>query len=250
MKKAVVAFLFLCVLRCAYAHSVDDTCVSFSTRGPDRYSDGSVVLDGECYALVYSGDGVFEGFTADGKCIDEEDRVILIAPVARDGRCPPVLFQFSPRDMDLPAGGRYSVFLLDTRLSENGAARAAGSTGGALEFVNGYAAVTATVKPASASERISLKESATGGNGQVARNVAQPPPSARQPKIKSMRVDGDLVTITVENLGGYMRVQSGKDVKSFTSTGPATRTSGAAGETTLSAQKPGSSGFFRVLHND
>ena len=39
--------------------------VSFQTTGPDKYADGETVLDGECYALVWTADGVFEGLNVD-----------------------------------------------------------------------------------------------------------------------------------------------------------------------------------------
>lgn len=92
-----------------FAAGLDDSCVSFSTQGPDRYADGSVVLDGECYALVWSADGEFNGFSADGSCVDGEDRVVLLAPVARGGRCPPVLFQISAEIYKELSGGVLAV---------------------------------------------------------------------------------------------------------------------------------------------
>lgn len=91
--RLIVLSLFVCVVAVAFANSVSDARLSFSTKGPDRYADGSVVLDGECYALVWSKDGNFDGFAANGECIDDCDRIVLIAPIAKDGRCPSVLFQ-------------------------------------------------------------------------------------------------------------------------------------------------------------
>ena len=69
----------------ALANGADDAVVTFSTRGPDRYADGTTVMDGECYALVWSADGVFEGLSANGEPVDSNDKVILIAPYAKDG---------------------------------------------------------------------------------------------------------------------------------------------------------------------
>ena len=78
--KTIFVFFSLCAA--AFANSVDDARISFSTVGPDRYADGSTVLDGECYALVWSNDGNFDGFAADGECIDPADRIVLAAPIA------------------------------------------------------------------------------------------------------------------------------------------------------------------------
>ena len=73
--------------------AVNDTLISFSTPGPDTYLDDTTVRDGECYALVWSQDGVFEGVKADGTAVDANDRVVLVAPVAKDGRCPDLVYQ-------------------------------------------------------------------------------------------------------------------------------------------------------------
>ena len=34
-----------------------DTLITFSTKGPDTYLDGKTVMDGECYALVWTKNG-------------------------------------------------------------------------------------------------------------------------------------------------------------------------------------------------
>ena len=51
--------LALCVaLLCtAVFASMEDKVLHFSTPGPDRYADGTLVVDGECYALVWSPNG-------------------------------------------------------------------------------------------------------------------------------------------------------------------------------------------------
>ena len=63
--------------------SIDDKVLKFSSSGPDRYADGSIVVDGECYALVWSPKGrSFAGFNADGTPISPVDRVVLAASLA------------------------------------------------------------------------------------------------------------------------------------------------------------------------
>ena len=68
--KKLLLMAFAALAGLAFGQGDDDVSVVFSTEGPDRYMDGSVVLDGECYALVWSTDGVFEGFSADGAALD------------------------------------------------------------------------------------------------------------------------------------------------------------------------------------
>ena len=86
MKQLMLAGLVL-ITGLAFADGADDTLITFSTNGaePDCYADGQPVMDGECYALVWSKDGVFEGLKADGSAIDPEDRILLVAPMARNG---------------------------------------------------------------------------------------------------------------------------------------------------------------------
>ena len=88
----------------------------FATKGPDRYADGTVVLNGERYALVATPKGrTFGGFNLNCTAAVAGDKVLTIAPFALDGRLTPTLFQADAvdvKDMDT------SVWLLDTRTSK------------------------------------------------------------------------------------------------------------------------------------
>lgn len=232
------------------AAGLDDVCVSFSTQGPDRYSDGSVVLDGECYALVWSEDGKFEGFTAGGSCIDGNDLAVLTAPVASNGRCPEVLFQIPAETAQRLSGGKYAVYLLDTRADSSGTVKPSGVRGGAPAMVNGYGEITGGVKIGEAQGySFAVDSGADGKTGKVASVVASADDGCVQPKVKSMRVDGDNVYLTVQNLEGYMRVQNGSDVKAGDSTGAAVKTGESGSEVILVAPKRGKSGFYKVIRN-
>lgn len=231
-----------------FAAALDDSCVSFSTQGPDRYADGSVVLDGECYALVWSADGEFNGFSADGSCVDGEDRVVLLAPVARDGRCPPVLFQISAETYKELSGGVLAVYLLDTRVSSAGGVAPRGTVGGKLELLNGYGAVSASV--AAKGDRMDgVASEADSVAGQTASSLAGARQDCAQPRIKAMRIEGDNVYLTVENLKGYMRVHAGSDVGASQSAGAAVESSGSAQDVVLVAPKKGGSGFYKVVRS-
>lgn len=249
MKKTIPLILCLLASVAAAAAGMDDTCISFSTTGPDRYSDGSQVLDGECYALVWSSDGAFSGFTADGGCANSNDCVVLVAPVAKDGRCPHVLFQLDAATAGSLSGGRYAVFLLDTRVTSDGSVRPRGLDSGKLVLVNGYGAVSADVAIDDKAKQGDAKESESETAGQVAATLSATPPSAKQPKIKAIRVENGEILLTVENLKGYMRVHSGERADSLSATGAATETSGQTDEVTLSAPAQGSSGFYRIIRN-
>ena len=107
----------ICLLMTAVAFSgMDDKVLRFSTSGPDRYADGSRVLDGECYALVWSPKGTaFAGFNADGTAVSANDRVVLAAPLAQNGKCRDSIFQVPAAEYAALAGGEWAVCLVDTR---------------------------------------------------------------------------------------------------------------------------------------
>ena len=249
-KKSIALLLSLGITAVTFANSLGDARLSFSTKGPDRYADGSIVLDGECYALVWSQDGNFDGFSANGECIDPEDRIVLLAPVAKDGRCPPVLFQIPAAEAESLKNGQYAVYLLDTRVSSGGETKAGGISGGRPALMNGYGEASAAIAVAGADAFKSASESSSKAEGQIASVLAAVPADCAQPRIKSMRIEGDNVFLTVENLKGFMRVSSGSDVSASDAATAAVETSGESGEVTLVTRKPnGSSGFFKVIRN-
>ena len=127
--------------------AIDDALLTFSTVGPDKYSDGTTVLDGECYALVWTADGAtFGGIAADGTAVAETDEIVLVAPVATGGHCPNVLFQIPAAQVD--KGGTFGVYLLDTRVkAEDGTVAPAGlKANGKPNLVNGYGLATEATK--------------------------------------------------------------------------------------------------------
>lgn len=129
--------------------AVNDTLISFSTPGTDTYIDGTAVQDGECYALVWSADGVFEGIKADGTAVDANDRVVLVAPVAKDGRCPDLVYQVDAAKAREMEGGRYGVYLLDTRRVVAGETKVGlNPETGKLDYVKSYATATDAVAAA------------------------------------------------------------------------------------------------------
>ena len=249
MKKKPIAFLLsIGIAAVAFANSVGDARLSFSTKGPDCYADGSIVMDGECYALAWSKDGNFDGFDANGECIDSEDKIVLLAPVAKNGRCPPVLFQIPEVEAEELKNGQYAVYLLDTRVSSGGETKALGVSAGRLALINGYGEASAAVAVKGSNAAASAQESAPDGAGVVASSLASAPADCTQPRIKAIRIEGDNVFLTVENIAGFMRVRSGSDVSVSGATDAAVETSGGE-DVTLVTRKPGNSGFFKVIRN-
>ncbi len=137
MKKLMMAFGVAGMALATFA-AANDTLISFSTPGADTYLDGTTVKDGECYALVWSADGDFNGIKADGNPVDANDKVVLVAPVAKDGRCPSLVYQVDAEVAKELADGQYAVYLLDTRRVVNGET-VVGLVDGKLVSVNSFA---------------------------------------------------------------------------------------------------------------
>ena len=121
--------------------AANDTLIVFSTPGPDTYRDGTTVLDNECYALVWTAAGsTFGGLTGDGKCVCTADRLVAVAPIAENGRCPETVFEIDAELAKSFQGGTFALYLLDTRVrSAAGAVALAPFENGFPKVVNAYA---------------------------------------------------------------------------------------------------------------
>jgi len=246
-KSALAAAVMLLGVVCF--GGADDALITFSTNGsePDRYADGQVVLDGECYALVWSKDGFFDGINADGTLVDSNDKLLLVAAVARDGHCPEVVFQISAKRAETLASGKYGVVLLDTRINRDGKVVPRGTVGGKLSMVNGFGVVTEQMKVASSSHT-AINE-LLNTDGLVADRNASAAPGVEQPRIKHIWIEGNNVFLRVENLGGFMRVQGGGTPDAVVTMGAATQSEAGTGDVILVAPKVGTSGFYKVQRN-
>ena len=113
MKKTAIIFTVAALCGAAFA-AQNDALVSFSTKGPDAYADGTTVLDGECYALVWLQNGA-SGLTvaADGTATGGE--IVLAAPIAKGGRYPSVVFEVDARDMATCTRTVLGAFTCSTR---------------------------------------------------------------------------------------------------------------------------------------
>lgn len=127
--------------------------VSFSSQGTDYYADGKTsVLDGECYALVWSEDGVFEGIAGDGSPKDSNDKVVYVGAFAKDGKCKYVEFHIAN---DYAKTGKFDVWVLDTRVFKDGEVVSWGKKGKMI--------VTAAAKANEASVEVASGAAAPSG---------------------------------------------------------------------------------------
>ena len=208
MKKLMTVF-GAAGLAMASLAAVNDALISFSTPGPDTYKDGTVVQDGECYVLVWSADGVFEGVKADGTPVDAKDQVVLVAPVAKGGKCPALVYEVDAAKAKELEGGQYGVYLLDTRRPVAGETKVGLDDDGKLSFVNSFA-TAADDTVAAGTGAIASAASTKGVDGAaVAAYTELPAPNV------AIEVQNATIKLTVTGMlpvGTYW-VSKGTDVK-------------------------------------
>jgi len=244
MKKILVILAAVAATGASMAGQ-DNILATFSTKGPDRYADGTVVKDGESYALVWTKAGAsFAGITVDGKAAGDQDvnRVLCIAPLAKDGRCQDVVVEVNKlAAVRWADGGTFSLHLLDTR-------RADGTPGGVEAGVNGFGA-------AQEFSLTTTKSAADGIQAGVATNAALAatatilPDNLPQPKIKSIEVKDGIVRLTIERTSSLMRygVSSGATPGALAADADFGQKDGdSQGDIVIEAPAKGSSGFFSV----
>ena len=179
----------------------NDALVTFSTRGPDSYADGTAVLDGECYALVWAQPEAEVTFEADGTV--NGGKMLLAAPIAKGGRCPKVLFEVNADlyGKELSTGS-WGVYLLDTRRwSKDGKVALSGIVGGRIKAVN----ATGTVVGASVSTGLASMSSSSVFAAAVADAETAIPKGAPKPRITGIRIDGANVYVTVKGTVPYLQ---------------------------------------------
>lgn len=214
--------------------------VAFKSAGPDKYRDGTTVLDGETYALVFTKAGAeFGGIDAQGNLLDDDSVVIDTAACARNGGCPWVCFMIAENVQAALGDGEYAVYLLDTRVRAQDGTEAIAA--GEDKIVNGYEKVDATINVHVGS---AVAQTAATGEGVVASAV---PSGAPQAKIEKFdRIDGK-VYIKVTDLVPYIQYTiAGGEQPSGDYEDLAKGVNGVEGGMTLVAPDDGKKRFFKV----
>ena len=199
-----VAAVIVCAA-CAFG-SMQDKLARFSTPGPDRYADGSIVQDGECYALVWSPAGTaFAGFNADGTPVSSRDRVVLAGALAQDGKCRDAVFQIPAAEYEALEGGEWAVCLVDTR---NLAGVPTGTRNGKPVRVNRWGIVSGGVNITDASST-KPRLAATGGTRSVASvaratNLSAVPQNLLPPQITAIELADGEVWLAVDGTVPYL----------------------------------------------
>lgn len=190
--------------------SMQDRLARFSTPGPDCYTDGTIVVDGECYALVWSPTGTtFSGFNADGTPVSSNDRVVLAGPLALGGRCRDAVFQIPAKEYESLKNGVWAVCLVDTR---NLAGVPAGVKDGKPVRVNRWGVVSGGVEITEAgSAGRKLAAASTTSNGSAsgasvvrANRLSAVPKNLLPPKVTAIEVTDSEVWLAVSDTVPYL----------------------------------------------
>jgi len=187
--------------------------ITFETKGPDYYKDGTVVADGECYALVFVRSGqTFQGFLADGSVADPDNsRALIVKPIAVDGHCETYSYQPHPTFIAGLGSGGYVVCLLDTRGPDGKPMGAFAADANGLKVpvaVNGYSVIDGAPVNAEviADTKTTLKSVAFTTSAQVDAVAALPVAEEElKPVIKSAEVKDGKFVVTVEKAVPYLK---------------------------------------------
>ncbi len=230
--KKILAAVFALASAAVFA-GANDLLIVFSTPGPDKYADGTTVLDGESYALVWT---PTEG----------AQETVLSVPLAKDGKCPPVLFIVDENDAPKYTDGTWGVFLLDSRdfaKDATGKTLAALDESGKPSLVNVKASVTdGLAKSSGFASAVAAKGVSAGEYDLEGANVPKP-------VVAGIKIVGANVIVTVKNTVPFVgyTLQAGDDVSNFAVPEGASSAAGSASdEINLVAPKKDGAQFFKV----
>ena len=242
MKK--LTLLAAATMMAAGAFAALPTYVMFSSTGPDLYADGTPVLDGEVYALVWTKTGAeFAGFNADGTLVDvTNSKLVSAAPIATAQHCPPVMYMLTGANSDLDAEGSFSVYLMDTRVKTDAGTTVGGlAEDGTIKSINATTEVADAVKGGS-----STSVESVAAAGAVASAV---PADAPQPKITAVQVVGGKVIVKVADTVPYLQygISAGKSPSVLDQKDLVEGVNGTAEGLTLVVDDPADNRFFKVI---
>lgn len=254
MNKIILAMMVAATALLTALADPTDICLYYKTKGIDTYQDGTTVLDGEFYALVWVKDGcTFAGFKANGELADaDNNRVVSIAPNAVSGRLAKTQTQVSQGDAAKLVNGSLYVILVDTRNADGTLAEKIELPEGGWKpsAINGYKAVY------SESVGATLAAASLGITLPIQVDIASiVPEDAPKPVITSATLrkgpNGQEMVIKVKGTAAYLRyTAAGADLGGGTTAVDATAANGkddVEKEIEIVIPAKGNSGLFKVI---
>ena len=235
-----------------------DALLAFSTKGPDKYADGTSVLEGEVYALVWVRNGCeFKGVDLNGAAVDAENNAVVAAlPLARRSivrknavHCPFTLFQIDASFAASHTGGSFSLVLLDTRSSNGCGGFKVSGVGG---VVQGWGEVEGSrVKVLPAATAFATNAAQLGAKV-LSQSAVPSGDSVSKPEVTGIRVEDGLVKLTVKGTDSrllYNIRAGGRPDFLDRSHVASSAVQGGASEITLTAPATADAAFFQVTRN-
>lgn len=258
--------VFLAIAVFSFAQGAERPPLEFSTPGPDVYADGTPVLPGEVYALVWTRDGVkFEGVDLDGRPVNSADNAVVVAASlakrkkTHDGRVvgylPSTVFTLPENFAESHPNGRYAICLFDTRRSNGVGGLVPFRCGESRLTVHGWGIVDGFVAQTPARLQAVVPEEPPESVGLVAATSSALPADEVVPKLRitSLRVEEDRVVLKVT--GTHPRLlygvasggNPGCEDRTHAAAEPQVGRDDAADEVTLEVPKRDGQTFFRVV---
>ena len=257
---SMVFLLLLSVVSSVWAES-DDLMLSFSSRGPDVYADGTPVLVGEMYALVWMRNGCeFAGIDMNGVAVNSRDNAVVAAvPRARYSRrcggvrCPQTCFQLQAAAKEAYAEGTFALVLLDTRVSDG---KGGFVPSGSLSAVQGWGFVENSRVKASSGSCVRVTNAGNAnGTATTTTSVVPAGETIPQPRITGIRVEDGFVRLTVKDTSPRVLYNvaageaPGRRRNSHAATAPAQGHNRADQEIELRVPIQEGQRFFQVIRN-
>ena len=254
MKKSI-ALVFAVLVAGTLLAGMNNVVIQFSTIGPDKYADGTTVINGESYALVWTPTGSeFQGIGSNGEAVGDS-KVAVKAPVAIGGKCPNVQFQIDEAfaNANYP-DGTWGVYLLDTRKF---------ATEEVTVTVDGKDVTQTQIKVDADGKKVAMGVGGTvSGYGRVVSNLGRTlsaagaeagivqniPAGIQPPTIKDFKVVNGMAYLYLQNTAptASYGVAAGQDPGNLAPV-PQQPVLGGGNETIIITPATGTSGFYQGI---
>jgi len=253
-RKGLLALVAVASLHLGAFASAANLVYSFQPSADDSYADGTPIQLGERYALVWLTNGASGVEIAANGTLTDPSRGEIVqvraSSTVKKGRIFTFQVEESIKDALVAKGGKWAVYLLDTRIyGANGGVTLAEIVDGKVGVVNAAELLEKSVKAVAA---LSVESNTVKTDKDGADVVTAVPADAPQPEITGVEVVDGKVHVKVSRTVPYLQYNLAAGASPDAVSGKAAESprNGVQGdEIELVAPASGGSGFFRVNRN-